>query len=143
MYTLILVLTGAAGAVLTYLANHHLKMGAVRASALLSLLVALILYLFPYLLPFHLTKHIPLVFMGGSFIGMVSQKVMGNIMLLVISGIIFSLIYLNSSQFFAGFGGALGTTACISVLVSAGLASIHKSKPIKKVKQFRKRRRGH
>ena len=141
MNTFILIVTGAAGATLTYLANHHFRMGAVRASALLSLLVALILYLFPYLLPSYLIKHIPLVFMGASFIGMVSQKVMGNFVLLIISGVIFSLIYMNSSQFFAGYGGALGTTACIAVLVSAGLASIQRSRPIKKVKELRKRKR--
>ncbi|MDT0647806.1 hypothetical protein RM545_13990 [Zunongwangia sp. F260] len=141
MNTFTILLTGAAGATLTYLANHRFRMGAVRASALLSLVVALIFYVFPNLLSSYLTTHIPLVFMGSSFIGMVSRKVMENIVLLVISGIIFSLIYLNSGQFFAGFGGALGTTACISVLVSAGLAAIQKSRPIKKVKQFRKRRK--
>ncbi|MDT0685962.1 hypothetical protein [Autumnicola psychrophila] len=140
MESLTLIITGAAGATATYVANHHLRMGAVRASAVLSFSVGLIMYLFPDLLPAYYTRNIPLVFMGASFIGMVSQKVMGSFVLVIISGVIFSLIYLNSGKFFAGFGGALGTTACISVLVAVGLASIQRSRPVQKVKQFRKRK---
>ncbi|MDT0644671.1 hypothetical protein RM553_17660 [Zunongwangia sp. F363] len=125
---LVLTITGAFAATATYLANHFLKMGAVRASALLSLAVGLFFYFFPHFFAPYFIRHIPLVFMGASFIGMVSKNVVGNYLLIAFSGIIFSLIYLNSSRFFAGFGGALGTTACISVLVSVGLAFLQKKR---------------
>ncbi|MDT0677515.1 hypothetical protein [Autumnicola musiva] len=128
MNTVVLIFTGPAAATATYLANHYFKMGAVRASALLSLAVGLTFYSLPQFFPTYLVKHIPLVFMGASFIGMVSRKVMPSYYQIGLSGIVFSLIYLNSSRFFTGFGGALGTTACIAVLVSLGLHFLIKRK---------------
>ena len=35
--------------------------------------------------------------------------------------IIFSILYLNTGSYFEGFGGALGTTASISVIVTMGI----------------------
>ncbi|WP_299755655.1 hypothetical protein [uncultured Pontibacter sp.] len=115
------IITGVLAAISTYFLNVRLKQGPVRASALLSLVVGLVFYFFPDLLSPHLTANIPVVFIGASFIGMVSSNVVSNYLLVGVSGLIFSLIYLNTSKFFAGYGGGLGTAACISLLVAISL----------------------
>ena len=134
MEQLIIIITGMLSASLTYLVNNKYNQGAVRASAGLSLIVGLFFYFFPDLLSVYLTKNIPLVFIGATFIGMVSSKVLQHIILIAIAGFVFSIIYLNTSHFFKGYGGALGTTAAISVLVSLSLALVAKSKRIKRWK---------
>ena len=58
---------------------------------------------------------------GASFIGMASSEVLHSYILLFVSGLIFSIIYLNTSRFFNGYGGALGTAACISLIASLSL----------------------
>lgn len=110
MIALVLTLTATTAAMLTFYVNHQLKQGPVRSSALLSLLVASFFYLCPTLLPAELTKNIPVVF-GGSFIGMASKKIIDSYYKLAISGFVFTIIYLNTSRFFNGYGGALGASA--------------------------------
>jgi len=130
----IIILTGIISALLTYVINNHLRQGAVRASSGLSLIIGLFFYYFPDLLSDYLSEHIPLIFIGATFIGMVSSKILHNYYLVGIAGLIFSIIYLNTGMFFQGYGGALGTTAAISVLVSLSLTMVANSKRIKKWK---------
>jgi len=137
----ILFLTGIISAILTYVVNNKYRQGAVRASAGLSLLVGLFFYFFPELFSPYLTKNIPIVFIGATFIGMVSSKILPSYLLIGFSGFIFSIIYLNASPFFKGYSGALGTTAAISVLVSLRLAVVSKSEKIKKIKKYRPSRK--
>ena len=132
MEVAVLIFTGVIGALLTWFINNHKAKGAVRASAMPSLVVGLLFYCFPNLLTEYLTKQIPLVFIGASFVGMVSINIISKWIFVVISGFVFSLIYLNTGNFFNGFGGALGTTACISVLVAIGLAKLIEHRGIKK-----------
>lgn len=124
MNTLVIIITGILGATLTFYFNEHLKQGPVRSSAMLSLIVGLLFYLFPELLNPFLTKNIPVVFIGGSFIGMISFKAKGTYVILVIASIIFSCIYLNKSQFFNGYGGALGNSAFIALLITMGVSML-------------------
>ena len=137
----ILFLTGIFSAILTYVVNNKYRQGAVRASAGLSLLVGLFFYFFPELFSPYLTKNIPIVFIGATFIGMVSSKILPSYLLVGFSGFIFSIIYLNASRFFKGYGGSLGTTAAISVLVSLSLAVVSKSEKIKRIKKYRPSRK--
>ena len=139
MDSFIIILTGIISALATYILNNNFEQGAVRASALLSLMVGIFFYFFPSLFNDYLTKNIPVVFIGASFIGMVSSKVISNYFLIIISGIIFSIIYFNTSSFFTGYGGALGTSASISVLVSLSLAVVAKSKHVKKIRQIKRK----
>ncbi|SFC28280.1 hypothetical protein SAMN04487907_103200 [Zunongwangia mangrovi] len=132
MEAAILIFTGIFGALLTWFINNHKAKGAVRASALPSLIIGLFFYCFPNLLSVFLTKQIPLVFIGASFVGMVSIKIISKWIYVAISGLVFSLIYINTGKFFNGFGGALGTTACISVLIAIGLAKLIEHRGIKK-----------
>lgn len=118
----VLVLAAIAGAALTYLASHQLKLGAVVASAGLSLLVGLAFGL-PVALPASLAA-VPVVFMGGSFAGMSAQEVINNTWLMAFAGLAFGLIFVHTSQFFGGYGGGLGTTACMSVMMACGLTRL-------------------
>lgn len=117
METFILYLVGIIGSTATYYVNTKYKQGAVRSSALLTLIVSGFLYFFPHLLSTYLTQYIPAVFIGASFIGMVSKTQLSTYFGLSLAGIIFTTILLNTSKFFNGYGGALGTSACISLLV--------------------------
>ena len=115
---LILIVTGMVGATLTFYVSAQLKQGRVRASALLSLLVSLFFYCFPEVLNDFLTKSIPLVFIGTSFIGMVTSSAKTSYVRLAVAGGLFSIVYLNRSQFFDGYGGALGALAFIALLTT-------------------------
>lgn len=117
METIIYLFTGIVGSISTYYMSTQMKQGPVRSSALLTLVVAILFYLFPEVLSPQLSKNIPVVFIGASFIGMVSSTQLSTYMGLSLAGVIFALIYINTSRFFDGFGGALGTSACISLLV--------------------------
>lgn len=117
MINAIILILSASSAVLTHLLHMRFKQGPVRASALLALAVGLIFHCFPIWLSPDLSKHIPLVVIGASFIGMVSSDRLANMLGIVIAGLLFGLIYLHTSRYFDGYGGALGTAACIAVLV--------------------------
>lgn len=125
---LLLVIIAIVGSILTFYVNHQLKQGPVRSSAMLSLAVATFFYLFPSLFNEHLTKNIPVVFIGGSFIGMVSKKMISSYFSLFISAVVFAVIYLNASTFFNGYGGALGASAGISLLSVLSLPFISPKK---------------
>ncbi|WP_158973638.1 hypothetical protein [Cellulophaga sp. L1A9] len=124
MNILIVIITGILGTILTFYFSAHLKQGPVRASALLSLIVALFFQLFPELLNPYLTKNIPIVFIGASFIGMISSEAKGSYSILVIASVLFSVIYINKSQFFNGYGGALGASAFIALLTTMGISVV-------------------
>ncbi|MEN7548089.1 hypothetical protein AAG747_09215 [Rapidithrix thailandica] len=126
MENLILVTTGIVAALVTFIVNEKLNQGPVRASAIVSLVVGSFFYWFPEELSNELTQNIPIVFIGGSFIGMVSSNIISNYWMIGISGAIFSFFYLNASNFFNGYGGTLGTAACISLLVTLSLPVITK-----------------
>ena len=129
MNSIIIIIVGIVGAMLTFYVSEPLKQGAVRASALLSLIVGLFFYLFPDLFNPYLTKHIPIAFIGASFVGMASSNLITHYAWLVVAGSIFSLIYLNTSSFFQGYGGALGTTAFCALLVTlVGMAFLKKAR---------------
>jgi len=117
----ILLTTSAIAATLTFFVNERLGQGPVRASACLSLLVACFFHFFPHSLNPYLVKNIPVVFIGASFIGMVSVKLISSYLRIGIAGVIFCLIYLNTSRFFTGYGGSLGTAASISLLAVLSL----------------------
>ena len=124
MFEIILLLTGTIAALSTFIANNTLKLGAVKASAGLSFIVALLCLLFDDIFKEDLAMQIQLVFFGASFVGMVSKEIISKHYLVGLGGLVFSAIYLNTSYFFEGFGGALGTTACISVIIVFGLRII-------------------
>jgi len=122
MNTVILIITGILGSTLTFFVSEQLRLGAVKASALLSLIVGLFFYIFPNLLNSYLSEHLPIVFVGTSFIGMVSSKTLKSYTLLAIAGTLFTVIYINKNNVFDGYGGALGALAFMALLTTMGFA---------------------
>jgi hypothetical protein len=117
MYNVLILLAASLiSSVLTFYVNEELRQGPVRSSALLTLVVALYFHFFPHSMDSYLVKNIPVVFIGGSFIGMVSPRILSDYLLIGTAGLIFCIIYINTSKFFNGYGGAVGTAAAISLL---------------------------
>lgn len=100
----------------TFWIHHRLHASPVMASSLVSLVFALAVWLWgdgiEWLGP------VPYAAIGGSFIGMSSKKYVKGIESILLASLIFGVLFSRSSQFFEGYGGALGTSACISVLTA-------------------------
>ena len=124
MIEVYLVIASILGALGTFLLQQKLK-DVVLASALLSLCVALAFYLFPTTLSF-LPIKAPEAFFGASFAGMSSLDRIKSWKWVVFAGLIFGLIYINSSKFFTGYGGGLGTIACLSIIMTIGIIMLIK-----------------
>jgi uncharacterized membrane protein YqgA involved in biofilm formation len=141
MNVLAIIIAGILGAVLTFYISDKFEQSAVRSSALLSLIVGLFFYCFPEIFNVYLSKNIPIVFIGTSFIGMVSAKAQGSYFRLAIAGILFSSIYINKSHFFEGFGGALGALAFIALLTTMGAFDLisRRTKIKKRILKIRKK----
>ncbi len=118
MLDFFIILTSILSAILTFDVNIRLRQGPIRASALLSLIVGIIFHFLKDKIPVDIFRNIPIVFIGASFIGMVSSSVLGQPRLVGFAGFIFGLIYINTSHFFNGYGGALGTSASIAVMAT-------------------------
>lgn len=131
MYNLaILLVVSFTSSVITFYVNEDLKQGPIRSSALLSLLVGLFFYFFPEVMDSYLVKNIPIVFIGASFIGMVSARLLSNYLLIGVAGLVFCLIYLHASQFFNGYGGALGTSSAIALLAVLSIPIVGKKRKL-------------
>lgn len=81
------------------------------------------------------------MFIGTSFIGMISSKERGNYTQLAIAGSLFGLIYINKSDLFEGYGGALGALAFIALLTTLGFSVVlsKRSKITKPILEISKR----
>ena len=123
---LLLLIIGGGSAVATFILQVKCKQSPVRSSALVGVGIGLFVLMFPKLLSPFLTENIPLVCFGASFIGMVSSKVVSNHLLIGISGVVFTIIFFNTSSYFNGFGGGLGSAACISLLVTLSIPVLKK-----------------
>ncbi len=127
---IILILVSFLGAILTFIINEDLKQGPVRSSAILSLAVGLYFHYFSGNMDSYLVKNIPVVFIGASFIGMVSARLLSNYLLIGIAGVVFCLIFLHTSRFFNGYGGALGTSAAIALLAVLSIPIVGKKRKL-------------
>jgi len=125
---IILLLAGSISSILTYVLHVKLKQGAVRASSLVGILAGLFVLVFPELLPEYITESLALVVFGASFVGMVSSDVLSNYLLIGVSGGLFAIIFINASSYFEGFGGGLGTGACIALLVTLSIPILTKNR---------------
>lgn len=132
VFEILITIASTLSALSTYFISERLNQGAVRASALVTLVISLIFLLSADWISEPYYTQLPVVVFGASFVGMVSSKILQQYLSVAFSGIIFSIIYLNLSPYFNGVGGALGTTACISVICTYGflaLRNILKKKP--------------
>lgn len=126
----LLYLSGLLGALIPFILNNKFKMGAVLGSAVPSLFVALTFIVFPNLIAKEISDQIALIFYGAAFIGMASDKIISNLSLIAVSGLEFSFIFIYSSSYFKGYGGALGTTACVCFLTIYSFKTIFNLKKI-------------
>lgn len=99
----------------------------IRASALIS---------FALVIPFELLNAvgflalIPGLVFGASFVGMTSKKVL-KLPSVLFSGFVFGLAFYLLQDSFNGFGGTLGTTACLSCLVGVLTQKAFKRQPVR------------
>lgn len=126
MIILSLYIVGLLGAIIAFILNNNFKMGIVVGSALPSLVFALLVVAFKSFLPELFATEAPVIFYGAAFIGMASNKILSSYFLISIAGLIFTFIYLFTSPFFDGFGGALGTTAALCFLPVWGISLLKK-----------------
>src|SRR6185436_17185477 len=124
MINISIIIFSILGALGTFLLHQKYK-DVVFASAALSFVVALAFYFFPTPLAF-LSVKAPVAFFGASFAGMSSLDRIKSWKWVSFSGLIFALIYINASQFFTGYGGGLGTSACLSVIMTIGIMKLLK-----------------
>ncbi|MBU4245458.1 MAG: hypothetical protein ABIF85_03390 [Nanoarchaeota archaeon] len=131
MYEVIIASIVAAS--ITYELNNSRGWGPVAASAAVALFFGVIFYVLGAtgFVDGQLAETIPLAAMGASFAGMSSKKAVPNHMWIAVSGAIFSFVFLFSSPAFAGLGGGLGITACVSVVAARGMMMLLKAFRIK------------
>lgn len=109
----------------TYTLNHRCKFGAVKASASIGLILGIC---FQFCINTHFyeefLKDYFLIMMGATFMGMIGKIHQHQLVDFLISSLIFCTLYQHTSHFFNGFGGLLGTIACISILCVFGIERI-------------------
>lgn len=148
---IILTLAAVFGTLCTYFLSHKKNQGPVRSSALLALLVGGFFYFFPNSVSAVYASKIPIYVIGGSFIGMVTTKTNISYLSLILSPILFSILMVYMSRYFTGYGGALGTMACISLMCSMAFPLLTRNKKVtygyrllrvqyKRTKKFRRKK---
>lgn len=125
MYGLLILIVGILASLITYELNSVHGKGAVRSSAIVGLLFGIPFYFAPVigliLGPF---ESIPAAAIGASFAGMSSSAIMPSRRWIMVSGAVFSGIFLFSSPVFAGNGGGLGISACAAIAITRGIIAV-------------------
>lgn len=112
---------------LTYHLNNTRKLGGVTASASVALVIGIIYQIcIEKNLHLYFFKDYFLIMIGATFMGMIAKLHEHKKLDFIISSFIFCALFQHVSTFFIGFGGLLGTIACISILCVFGLERILK-----------------
>lgn len=116
----IVIATSIASVTATFYLIQKFNISSVLSSALLSLLFALFINIF-------YSNYISytFVFFAASFIGMSDKKILSNIYLVILSGLIFGVIYDIFLEYFHGLGGKLGLMALMTVVITSGISSLY------------------
>ena len=109
-------------ATLTYIINIRFQQGPVLASAIIGIISGAFLPLL-----FISGNLFAVVAIGASFVGMSNKTRFNDERLILVSGILFALIFIYSAPYFLGVGGKLGTIAFLSVLSVKGLSLLNKN----------------
>ena len=110
---------------IVYYFNNIKNWGGVKASSVVAVGLGIIYQIIIYnQLKVDFLKDYFLIMMGATFMGMISIHHQHKIIDFLISSFIFCTLYQHTSQFFNGFGGLLGTIACISILCVFGIERI-------------------
>ena len=119
----ITIVTSVFGACISFVLSEYLKLSKVLASALPSLVVFLV-FKFAGFLHDELSVTLPVIFIGATFCGMSASAVLHKFILVLFAGIVFGIVFVLSFSLLQGFGGGIGTIACISVIISSGISKI-------------------
>ncbi|WP_373997818.1 hypothetical protein [Bdellovibrio bacteriovorus] len=119
MILLSVILVSVLGAQATFYLIHERRISTVRASSGPTLLFALIVSL----LPITFITTLQAAFFGSTFVGMTDKSRMGKKRVLV-SSVIFALIYSFLVPLAKGIGGGLGAAAFVSCAIVFLLAKI-------------------
>lgn len=125
MESLLMVSVATVSAGLTYFIHTKWRLNPVLVSAAIALLVSSLCESVSGS-GSKLVEMIPFVSIGGTFVGMSTKKKVKTIYPIFIAGFVFSLLFIRSSSLFEGFGGALGISACVSVLAVTGMQKVLK-----------------
>lgn len=112
----------------TFYLNRRRGMGAVRASSLIALICGGIYQFMNAISDHALASEIPSIIIGSTFIGMITSRKHIKNFHLFIAPLFFVILYLHLSKEFNHFGGALGTAACISLILTIFLRSLRITK---------------
>lgn len=118
MINVILFIVALSGGLLTFYSTEFFKWSAVRSSSFWSLLVGLICFIFADNLPNTIAEFAPLLFIGSTFVGMVSKQQLNGFLGILAACFIYAILATRPNAVFAGYGGLLGTTACVSLLIT-------------------------
>ncbi len=110
-----ILITSVTGSLLTCCFIHRFKWTAVKSSAILTLLFATASSLVNHFAPFDYHTY-NLYFFGASFVGMTSLDRISYFWI-ALAGLFYCLLLHTLKHYFAQIGGALGSLACIAVIV--------------------------
>lgn len=110
-----IIASSVAGATLTYFFTQRVKWSTVKSSAILSLFFSCALMLTNHYYPFNHELY-SCYFFGASFVGMTGKERLSYLGIAV-TGLLYALVLFAFSNYFSGIGGALGSTACITVII--------------------------
>lgn len=117
MDRIILIIVAIFGAVSVQYLIRYKQWSGVRASSLTALLVAVVFKLAFRDSTNYLVQTIPALFLGATFVGMVSARQTSSFISIGLAALLYSLLFIYSGKYYQGYGGLLGTTACVSLLV--------------------------
>jgi len=110
---------------LTYHLNNTRNWGGIKASAFVAILIGTAYqFCIEFDLKLTLLRDYFSIMMGATFMGMIANHHQHKKIDFIISALIFCTLFQHSSSFFNGFGGLLGTIACISILCVFGIERI-------------------
>lgn len=117
-YEIAVLSTSIVAALLTQELNIWRRFGPVRSSAIVSLIFSLIVYVLPNN---EMILAVPAVAMGASFVAMSSRRVIPNRGWMCVAGLLFAIVFLLTNPQLEGYGGVLGTGACVAVIMNIGM----------------------
>ena len=124
---LFILITSLFGTILTYWLNNKKGCGPIKASAIPTFIIAIPLQLIPVS---GFIALVPIVFFGATFVGMSNDKTIGW-MAVIISSVLYAIIFHFIHPYFNGYGGALGATACLSCLMGVLLQKAFNSQTVR------------
>lgn len=124
---LFLVITSLFGTTITYWLNNKRGCGPIKASAIPTFIVAIPLQLIPVS---GFIALVPVVFFGATFVGMSNDKTIGWVAV-ILSSVLYAIIFYFIYPYFNGYGGSLGATACLSCLMGVLLQKTFNSQTVR------------